>query len=81
MNVCWHWHGGPGWAVPYPDDEPEQFASLKDAKEEFAARLSDPYYPCLEHPEAWVFKGTQAGEYPDWVMKLGPRGGVKVERA
>jgi hypothetical protein len=80
MKVCWLWHGGPNYALPYPDDKPEVFASLKEAKEEFASRVDDDYYPGMEEPIAWVFKGEEAGEYPDWVLQLGPRGGVKVER-
>lgn len=88
MRVCWHWHGGSGYGVPYPNDKPEQFASLKAAKTEFEGRLHDRRFPCLEHsttdhggPSAWVFVGTEAGDYPDFVMEFGPRGGVRVSRA
>lgn len=80
MKVCWHWCGGPSYAVPSPDCKPEQFASIEEAKAEFASRLNDPYYPCVENPVAWVWKGQESDEYPDWTMELGPRGGIKLNR-
>lgn len=81
MIVTMLWHGGSSYAVP-TDEDAERFASLKEAKEEFWRRADyDPYYPCVENPEAWIFIGRTVGEYPDRIMRLGKRGAVVVERA
>lgn len=81
MKVCWHWYGGDNYAAPCPEDAPEQFSSIKDALREFESRQDDDYYPCQEGPYAWVFRGTKAGDYPDWVIELGPRGGIALSKA
>lgn len=94
MIVTTFWHGGSSYA-PFDTHEPrdaEQFASLKDARDAFRARLCDPYYPCVQlappdegGPEAWIFIGRKrdciGAEYPDRIMRFGPRGGVIVEVA
>ena len=85
-KVTWLWHGGSSYSVPGPEDA-ETFPSLKAAKEAFWRRAClDLYYPCVTDdvpedggPEAWVFYGTEAGDYPDKIMRFGPRGGVRVE--
>jgi len=75
------WHGGSSYAVPTTEDG-ERFSSLKIAREVFASRADfDPYYPCVENPEAWIFVGDEVGEYPDRIMRLGKRGAVVVEQA
>ena len=87
-QVTWLWHGGSSYAVfdVHNPDDVERFPSLAAAKEEFLSRLSDPYYPCVyadtpEHggPEAWCFYGDEVGEYPDFILYFGPRGGIRVE--
>jgi hypothetical protein len=87
MNVTMMWHGGSGYSAPTMEDA-EQFPSLKAAKDEFASRVYDPYYPCVTQdtqdnggPSAWVFFGTEAGDYPDRLLSFGPRGAVVCERA
>ena len=93
MRVTMFWTGGSSYA-PFSTHEPrdaEQFDSLADARRAFAARLSDSFYPCVSDdapedggPEAWIFYGRKrdciGAEYPDRIMRFGPRGGVVVER-
>lgn len=80
MIVTMLWHGGINYAAPTQDDG-EVFSSLTIAKAVFEERADfDPFYPCVESPEAWIFIGDTVGEYPDMVLRLGPRGGVIVER-
>ena len=85
MRVTCFWYGGPSYAHPYPEDA-ERFPSLRAARRSFRRRLHDPYYPCVsDNPEngasMWVFAGDEVGEYPDWVIRFGPRGGVVRERS
>lgn len=78
------WYGGSSYADPDPDRDLERFDSLQDAKRAFEARADfDPYYPCVDEEtcEMHVYLG---GEYhedgPDRVLRIGKRGGVRVER-
>ena len=81
MKVMMMWHGGVNYAVPTADDA-EEFPSLKAAKDAFWRRADfDPYYPCVDSPEAWIFIGNSVGDYPDRIMRLGKHGAVIVERA
>lgn len=84
MKVWGLWHGGSSYAVPGYENL-EEFSSLKDAKEQVWHREEghDPYYPVVEESEMWVFyQKPQKGAdlYPDLILKLGPRGGVQVQR-
>ena len=84
MRVTCLWFGGPSYAAP-TDEDAERFPSLRVAKEVFADRLGDPYTPCVsDDPEngasMWVFAGDDVLEYPDWILRFGPRGGVVQER-
>ena len=81
------WHGGSSYAAPTINDA-ESFASLAEAKRDFISRLGNPYYPCVTReteenggPSAWIFYGTEAGDYPDSVLSFGPRGGLQVRPA
>ena len=83
-----HFHGGHSKAVfNVHEDKPEFFDTLEDAKSAFASRTvdCDRRYPCTdETAEAWLFAADprKTGcEYPDRVITLGPRNGVRLERA
>jgi hypothetical protein len=80
MKTYMLWHGGCNYSAPTVDDL-EIFDSLSDAMRAFRARADfDPYYPCIENPEAWLFFAQPENDlYPDRVLTLGPRGGVRVE--
>ena len=88
MSVTMFWHGDCNYA-PFDTSDPrdaEEFATLADARAAFASRAGfDPYYPCVESPEAWILKGCAAdnlgADYPDWILRTGPRGGVITERS
>lgn len=89
MRVTMFFHGGSSYA-PFDTLDPrdaEEFATLAAAKSAFESRAdrSDPYYPCVESPAAWICKGPAArnigAEYPDLILTLGPRGAVRCERA
>lgn len=94
MRVTMFWHGGSSYA-PFSTHEPrdaEEFASIADARRAFRDRLRDPYYPCVSDatpddggPEAWLFlcrkRDAIGQEYPDRLLRFGPRGGVVMERA
>jgi hypothetical protein len=87
MKVTMFWYGGSSYAMfdVHDPKDAETFSSLKAAKDSFAARAggSDSYFPCVENSEAWIFYGANVigQEYPDLLLSLGPRGGVRVERA
>ena len=84
MKVTAMWFGGSSYAVPYPDDV-EHFDSLRAAKDAFWSRADfDPYYPCVDKDttEMWISFGVHESiEYPDRIIKFGPRGGIVVEYA
>ena len=85
MQTYMLWYGGPSYAVGGWDDI-ERFSSIKAARDAFWSRADfDPYYPCVENPEAWIWYRAlppQNGDlYPDAVMTMGPRGGVRVTPA
>jgi len=88
MKVVMFWHGGSSYSMFNTSDknDAEQFASLKDAKEEFINRAHgfDPYRPCVEGSSAWIFKGrgkdALGGDCPDYVITE-TKTGAKVERA
>lgn len=84
--ITMFWHGGSGYApadVHDPKDA-EPFRSLAAAMREFSWRRHDRRYPCVDIAtcEAWLFRGDVVGEeYPDYILRFGPRGGVVIERA
>ena len=89
MIVTMFFHGGSSYA-PFDTSNPEdaeEYGSLKDAMDSFAGRVDfDPYYPCTDDSaEAWIMRGRPEDnlgrDYPDWVLRLGPKGGVIRERA
>lgn len=93
MKITMYWHGGSSYGPPdlHSAKDAEQFDSLKSAKLAFWRRADfDPYYPCVADctpedggPEALIFKGANVvgQECPDYIMRMGRRGGVILERA
>lgn len=86
MKVTMFFHGGSSYAVfdVHNPRDAETFSSMRAAKRAFESRADfDPKYPCVENPEAWIFKGADVvgQEYPDYLLKLGKRGAVIQERA
>ena len=80
------WHGGYSYAVPELSDA-EPFDSLAHATRVFAARLAndDRFTPCVDRSSTMhVFTGghpeTYRDPYPDRVLSVGPRGGIRSER-
>ena len=47
----------------------------------FTAEELDRYGQAIEATLHYAEKRSEIAEYPDFVLSLGPRGGVKVERA
>ncbi len=80
MRVTMLWYGGSNYAAPDPVRDVEQFDSLRACREAFENRADfDPYYPCVESPEAHVFIGHHddlTDAYPDRILTLGKRGAV-----
>ena len=85
MRVTALWYGGFNYAAPDPDRDAERFDSLQDAARTFAARADfDPYYPCVDEDSTemhvYIGEGTHE-DGPDRIIRLGKRGGVRIERA
>ena len=86
MKVYMHWYGGSSYSFGSPKEDAEEFDSIKAAKRTFEARADfDPYCPCVdENTEAHLYfvdPSTVSGDpYPDAILTLGPRGGVRMER-
>ena len=81
-------HGGHSYSAPsVHEDTPEFFDTLEAAKWAFESRTVgfDRRYPCTdETATAWLFASDprKTGcEYPDRIITLGPRNGVRLERA
>ena len=75
------WYGGSNYAAPDPERDAEGFASIRAAARTLQAREDhDPYRPCVENSEIHLYRGEYSEGGPDYVLTLGPRGGVCVER-
>jgi len=91
-KVWMMWHGGESYAPPdqFNREDCEEFASLKEAREDFASRPGDSYYPACGAvppeaggPSAWICFADpfENGDLcPDRVLSFGPRGGLRMER-
>ena len=84
--VTMYWNGGSGYAPTdlHDPEHAEVFHSLAAAVREFSWRPHDRRFPCVDLAtcEAFVFKGDVVGEeYPDYILRFGPRGGTIIERA
>lgn len=78
------WYGGPSYSHSYIDTDVETFTSLSAARQELQRRENggDPYYPAVEQSEMTVWKTDPRGDqdaYPDYLLTIGPRGGVRTE--
>ncbi len=85
MKVSAIFYGGGSYSAPSVEDDLEHFDSLSAAKSEFADRVSgwNRRFPCVdETAEMHVFFGepNAADPYPDRLIQVGARGGVKVVR-
>ena len=88
-----YWYGGSSYAAFDLNSkrDAENFDTLRSAIRAFANRAdADPYYPCVDNvapddggPTAWLFKGENiiGGDYPDFTLSFGPRGGVHINRS
>ena len=74
------WYGGINYALPTQDDI-EDFRSIKHARRIFESRASfDPMFPCVDHSEMHLFFTEFNDNGPDRILKIGPKGGVRMER-
>ena len=93
MIVWTQWYGGSSYACPLHSEPThwERFKSMKQAKRVFASRSDfDPHFPCVgndaemqlyffgpsEDVEPWKMRDP----YPDRILTIGPRGGVRITR-
>lgn len=91
MKVTLMWDGGANYGPSMPGQDEEHFDTLRDALDAVAARAHDSYYPCAyeerhegERGGGWIYVGhldDTGDQYPDYVVSIGPRGGVQVSRA
>lgn len=83
MTVYMTWHGGHSYAVPYASDR-EELASVAAARELFESRYynRDGTTPAVDDTAtAWLFFTDPADTddpYPDRIVEIGPRGGIRV---
>ena len=89
-RYLFQYHGGSSYAG---FGNPEPADSLDDIRWTMERRDGgDSYYPCTEGASAWIYavngdlpgllQHLQSGDhYPDRVATIGPRGGVRIERA
>ena len=96
MKVWATFHGGYNYGeswIPFLVKDVEEFDSLQSAKDTFWRRCDfDPYYPCTdESAEMQVFLANPINEddqpndyfadvYPDRIITVGPRGGIRCSR-
>ena len=93
MIVWTQWYGGSSYACPLHSEPThwERFKSMKQAKRVFASRSDfDPHFPCVgndaemqlyffgpsEDIEPWKMRDP----YPDRILTIGPRGGVRITK-
>lgn len=80
------WYGGCNYASPDPERDLEYFDSLRDAGHTLQAREdnSDGRTPCAGEGDGSEMHLYSGGEYhengPDYILTIGPRGGVRQER-
>lgn len=82
MKVFGVWYGGPSYSV----GDPEEFSSIKQAKDVFWARSDgwDPMTscgtPCVDESSMFLYgedPEEAADAYPFAELVFGPRGGVR----
>lgn len=84
MRVWGLWYGGRSYSCPSIDDA-EEFRSIRAAGWALEAREENAGgdTPCVEASEMHLFRADPretGSEYPDMVLRLGPRGGIRRER-
>lgn len=85
MKISAYWFGSSGYAAPEQEDI-EYFDSIQEAKDTFWSRYrnSDLRTPCVEdNCEMWLAKGIvdNMENGPDYVLTIGPRKGIRLERS
>ncbi len=64
----------------YSIGEPEYFKSIPAIKNALWRRLDDQrMYPCLDDDACFECYVGEVGDYPDFIIKVGPRGGIIKE--
>lgn len=86
MKVFGLWYGGSSYAAPTVKRDTEDFDSIKEARESFESRYDgEPGYPAVsDESEMQLFfydPRKSDDPYPDKILRFGPRGGVRTERA
>lgn len=91
MKVYGLFHGGHSYAMWQCNRDVEEFNSIKEAKDTLYERYHgwNSYYPCIDETATmWlVFDDPRNDEgpegfldiYPDRILTIGKRGGIKVE--
>jgi hypothetical protein len=82
MKVWIQFHSS-GYASP-EHGEYEEFDSIRQAKSELARRINghDRRFPCVAEDATmtmWVGKPRDDDPYPDFILSMGPRGGIRME--
>ena len=88
MKVWGLWYGGCNYRIfdQFNKKDIQEFPSIRAARDDFEDKLRnrDGYTPCVDHDaEMWLcfHNPYQDGDlYPDQIIKIGPRGGIKIER-
>ena len=86
MKTWMHWHGGSSYAFGTVAENAEAFDTLADAIAAFEHRYNggDSYYRCADETASahlyFADPATLHEPYPDRLITIGPRGGVRVER-
>lgn len=84
MKVYMLWNGGHNYAAPRVE-EAEHCASLKAAVQLFEDRLHNRVFPATprvdDTAEAWLCVAKPEYDvYPDYIIDIGPRGGIRLHR-
>lgn len=84
MKVTAQFHNWPNLAHPFPEDV-QHFRSLRQAVDVFRRRVAgyDTRYPTVTDTATfWIVWGhlDAMPDYPDRIVSVGPRGGVKARR-
>lgn len=86
MKVFGLWHGGSNYRMPYTEER-EEFNSLAAAKEEFISRFENinGETPLVGEDASMSLSFYDPMErildpYPDYLIEIGPRGGIQINR-
>ncbi len=78
------WYGGSSYSTPMITEDLESFDSIRDALDIFEARYNnrDGRFPCVGSDcrlELFLSE-PDSDPIPDRIVKIGPRGGIVIER-